>query len=269
VEETFDMNWIEVNGTSLRCELSGSGKTTLVLVHEMGGTLESWDQVMPTLTNFRRVLRYDTRGAGLSAKLGGAVTWDEMADDIAALLDAHGIGGRVALAGTAVGAGIAIHFAVRHAARAGALVVSSPALGVGGDRRQATLDRAAAAEATGMRGIVESSLANSYPPEVRHSAEAFRKFRARWLCNDPHSFAAINRMLAEEDLNSELPRIGCPTLVIGCMHDKLRPPAAVEVLAQRIPGAEYLQINSGHFAAVQTPGLMAQAIHQYLSSVGY
>ena len=57
------MNWIEVNGTSLRCELSGAGKTTLVLVHEMGGTLESWDRVMPTLTNTRQVLRYDTRGA--------------------------------------------------------------------------------------------------------------------------------------------------------------------------------------------------------------
>ena len=51
--------------------VSGSGKTTLVLVHEMGGTLDSWDQVMPALTNSRRVLRYDTRGAGLSAKLGG------------------------------------------------------------------------------------------------------------------------------------------------------------------------------------------------------
>jgi 3-oxoadipate enol-lactonase len=269
VKETFDMNWIEVNGTSLRCELSGSGKTTLVLVHEMGGTLDSWDQAMPVLNNSRRVLRYDTRGAGLSAKPGGTVTWDEMADDIAALLDAHGIGGKVALAGTAVGAGIAIHFAVRHAARAGALVVSSPALGVGGDRRQATLDRAAAAEAKGMLGIVEGSLANSYPPEVRHNVEEFRKFRARWLCNDPHSFAAINRMLAEGDLNGELPRIACPTLVIGCTHDKLRPPAAVEPLAKQIPGAEYMQINSGHFAAIQTPGLMAQAIHYFLHSLGY
>jgi 3-oxoadipate enol-lactonase len=269
VEETFDMNWIEVNGTSLRCEMSGSGETTLVLVHEMGGTLDSWDQVMPALSNSRRVLRYDTRGAGLSAKLGGTVTWDEMADDIAALLDAHGVGGKVALAGTAVGAGIAIHFAVRHAGRAGALVVSSPALGVGGDRRQATLDRAAAADANGMHGIVESSLANSYPPEVRHNAEEFRKFRARWLCNDPHSFAAINRMLAEGDLIHELPRVGCPTLVIGCTHDRLRPPATVEPLARQIPGAEFLQISSGHFAAIQTPGLMAQAIHYYLFSLGY
>ena len=150
------MNWIEVNGTSLRYELSGSGKTTLVLVHEMGGTLDSWDQVLPALNNSRRVLRYDTRGAGLSEKIHGKVTFDDMADDLAALLDATGIEGKVALAGTAVGGAIAIHFAVRHAARTGALVVTSPATGVAADRRQATLDRAAAAERDGMRALVDA-----------------------------------------------------------------------------------------------------------------
>jgi 3-oxoadipate enol-lactonase len=263
------MNWIEVNGTSLRYELSGSGKTTLVLVHEMGGTLDSWDRVLPALNNTRQVLRYDTRGAGLSEKIDGRVTFDDMADDVAALLDALGIKGKVALAGTAVGAAIAIHFAVRHAARTGALVVTSPATGVAADRRQATLDRAAAAETQGMRALVEQSLANSYPPEVRHDAEEFRKFRARWLANDPQSFAAINRMLADSTVTDELPRIVCPTLVIGCTHDKLRPPSAIEPMAKQIRNAEYLEINSGHFAGVQTPGLISQAFHSFLFTHGY
>ena len=97
------MNWIEVNGTSLRYELSGGGPTTLVLVHEMGGTLDSWDQGLSGLNNGRRVLRYDTRGAGLSEKIGGTVTWDDMADDLKALLDALHISGKVALAGIAAG----------------------------------------------------------------------------------------------------------------------------------------------------------------------
>jgi 3-oxoadipate enol-lactonase len=263
------MNWIVLNGTSLRYELSGSGKTTLVLVHEMGGTLDSWDQVLPALNHTRRVLRYDTRGAGLSEKILGKVTFDDMADDLAALLDALGIEGKVALAGTAVGGAIAIHFAVRHATRVGALVVTSPATGVAADRRQATLDRAAAAEAQGMRALMEPSLANSYPPEVRHNAEEFRKFRARWLANDPQSFAAINRMLADSTVTEELPRIACPTLVIGCTHDRLRPPSAVEPMAKQIPGAEYLEINSGHFAGIQTPGLVSQAFHGFLIAHGY
>jgi len=263
------MNWVEVNGISLRYELSGSGKTTLVLVHEMGGTLDSWDQVLPALNHARRVLRYDTRGAGLSEKIRGQVTFDDMADDLAALLDANGITGEVALAGTAVGGAIAMHFAVRHAARAGVLVVSSPATGVAADRRQATLDRAAAAETQGMRALVEQGTANSYPPEVRHNAEDFRRFRARWIANDPESFAAINRMLAESTVTEELPRIACPTLVISCTHDRLRPPSAVEPMARQIPGAEYLEINSGHFAAIQTPGLVSQAFHAFLAAHGY
>ena len=263
------MNWIDVNGTALRYEISGSGKTTLVLVHEMGGTLDSWDQVLPALNHARQVLRYDTRGAGLSEKIGGKVSFDDMADDLAALLDAIGITKKIAIAGTAVGAGIAIHFAVRHAARVGAMVVTSPATGVPADRRQATLDRAMAAETKGMRGIADQSVANSYPPEVRHNAEDFRKFRARWLANDPQSFAAINRMLADSTVTDELPRIACPTLVIGCTHDRLRPPSDIEPMAKQIPNAEYLEINSGHFAAIQTPGLVSQAFHGFFASHGF
>ncbi len=97
------MDFIEANGVGLRCELSGGGDRTLVLVHEMGGSLESWDDVAPRLAKSRRVLRYDTRGAGLSQKIRGELTLDMMADDIAALLDRLGIAGKVALAGVAVG----------------------------------------------------------------------------------------------------------------------------------------------------------------------
>ena len=263
------MNWIEVNGTSLRYELAGAGPTTLVLIHEMGGTLDSWDQVMPAVSNTRRVLRYDTRGAGLSEKILGPVTWDAMAGDVKALLDALGIDGKVALAGIAVGAGIAAHFAATYPDRAGALVLHGPATGVTGDRRQATLDRAAAVEANGMRSVAEGSLANSYPPVVRHSAEDFRRFRARWIGNDPRSFAAINRMLAAEDITGDLARITCPTLVTAGTHDGLRPPALIEPMARQIPGAQFLELNSGHFSSVQTPGLVSQAIHHFLHSQGY
>ena len=92
------MPFIEVNGVGLRYELSGRGERTLVLIHEMGGSLESWDEVAPVLAANRRVLRYDTRGAGLSEKVRGALCIDTMVDDLGALLDALGIAGKVALA---------------------------------------------------------------------------------------------------------------------------------------------------------------------------
>src|SRR5580698_7534494 len=114
MRERFSMNWMEVNGVGLRYELSGSGPSTLVLIHEMGGTLDSWEQGLGALNNGRQVLRYDTRGAGLSEKINGVVTWNDMANDLKALLDALQITGKVALSGIAVGAAIAVHFAVRN-----------------------------------------------------------------------------------------------------------------------------------------------------------
>jgi 3-oxoadipate enol-lactonase len=262
------MNWVEVNGTSLRYEMTGAGATTLVLIHEMGGTLDSWDECVAPLNNSRRVLRYDTRGAGLSEKIRGQVTWDQMAGDLGALLDATGVTGKVSIAGIAVGGAIAMHYAVQNPDRVAALVLHGPATGVSGDRRQATLERAANVEAGGMRGVVETSLAASYPPVVQHNAETYRQFRARWIANDPESFAAINRMLAEREITEELSLVRCPTLVTAGRHDSLRPPAVIGPMAKQIPGAEFLELNTGHFASMQTPGIMAQAIHYFLHALG-
>src|SRR5712664_2699815 len=175
------MEFAEINGAGLRCELSGGGERTLVLVHEMGGSLESWDDVAPRFAESRRVLRYDTRGAGMSQKVRGELSLDTMADDIAALLDHIGIAGKVALAGIAVGGAIALHFAARYPERTSAVAVGSPATGIAPDRRAAVLERVAKIEAAGMAFAVEDSMRNGYAPELRGDAKRFERYRARWL----------------------------------------------------------------------------------------
>src|SRR5260370_18838129 len=103
------MDFVELDGVALRYELSGKGDRTLVLVHEMGGSLESWDDVAPRFAESRCVLRYDARGAGLSQKVRGVLGIDTMADDIAALLDNIEVSGKVALPGIAVGGATPLH----------------------------------------------------------------------------------------------------------------------------------------------------------------
>src|SRR6201995_2047266 len=160
------MDFKEINGVGLRYELSGAGERALVLVHEMGGSLESWDEVVPHFAGSRRVLRYDTRGAGMSQKARGQLTFGAMASDIAALLDALDVRGKVALAGVAVGGAIALQFAApyperasasvggaiarqfsaQYPERASAVVVGSPATGIAAARRPAALERLARIE---------------------------------------------------------------------------------------------------------------------------
>src|ERR1700735_3317815 len=154
------MNFVELNDTALRYELSGQGDRTLVLVHEMGGSIESWDEVVPHFSGSRRVLRYDTRGAGLSQKVRGELAFETMAADIAALLDALGITGKVALVGVAVGGAIALQFAARYPERASAVIVGSPATGIAPARRAAALERLAKIEAGGVGVAVDNATLN-------------------------------------------------------------------------------------------------------------
>jgi 3-oxoadipate enol-lactonase len=262
------MDFIEVNGAALRCELRGGGDRTLVLVHEMSGSLESWDDVAPKFAKSRRVLRYDTRGAGLSQKVRGELTLDTMAADIAALLDQFGITGRVALAGIAVGGAIALHFAARYPERTDAVAVGSPATGIAAERRASALERLARIEAAGMIVAVEDSMLNGYAPELRGDFARFERFRTRWLGNDPLSYATIWRMLAAADMQDELARLNCPVLVIGGSLDRVRPPALAQSVAKAIPGARYAEIRTGHYMAVQTPDLLFDCIDEFLKSVG-
>ena len=261
------MNFTEVNGTALRYDLDGNGLSTLVLIHEMGGTLESWDLVAPLLSGKRRILRYDTRGAGLSQKVRGMLTIDAMVDDLVALLDALGIAGKVALAGIAVGGAIALHVAVRFPQRIAAAVVSSPAIGVAPDRRPALLTRVEKMEREGLQAAIDT-LDLGYPPELRSDAQLFAAFRARWLGGDPISYGAIYRMLAGMDLQPELARITCPVLVIAGTLDRTRPPTLVEPVARSIPGARYTVMETGHYAPIQTPELYARVIGEFLDAVG-
>jgi 3-oxoadipate enol-lactonase len=262
------MDFAEINGAGMRFELSGAGEQTIVLVHEMGGSLESWDGAAPLFAKSRRVLRYDFRGSGLSQKVRGKLSIDSMADDIASLLDHTGIVGKVALAGVAVGGGVALHFAARYSDRASAVAAGSPATGISADRRAAVLERVAKLEAAGMAFAVEDSMRNGYPDELRSDVKRFERFRARWLGNDPLSYATVYRMLASAEVDNELKTLKCPVLVLGGAFDRTRPAALSKVTAEMIPGARYEEVQTGHYMAAQTPDLIFGRIDAFLRAVG-
>ena len=272
------MSFIEIGGIAARYVLqgqagqgqAGQGQAgpLLVLIHEMGGSLDSWDDVAERLQENWRVLRYDVRGAGLSEKLKGDVTVDVLAKDLIALLDALDFQEPVYLAGSAVGAAIAIASAALYPSRIAALALLSPATGIPASAR---MDRQAFADlllAGGMRALVEPTLAAGYPPLLRAADPArYAAFRARWLSNDPESYRFTYRMLIDMDLAPYYGRVVCPVLGIGAEHDALRPPASVQAVVAHIPSHRFTVLPTGHHASVQTPVEVASALDGFFSEV--
>ncbi|MBF9233858.1 alpha/beta fold hydrolase [Microvirga alba] len=259
------MPYVEANGTSLHYELAGHGGQILVLIHELGGSLRSWDEIVPAFAASHRVLRYDMRGHGSSEKIRAPYSARDAAADLAGLLDAFGIGRPVTIAGCAVGACVGLQFAATYPERMQSLIAMAPSTGIGEQARPWVLKWADEIERDGMRRFVDEEMApNAYPPVLRTDQERFARFRGQQISNDPASFAATYRMLVDCDIGNHLNAVTCPTLLVAGTHDVPRSPAFVSTLVGAFPDARMVVIDSGHFMMVQTPHLVVDAISGFL-----
>lgn len=258
------MEWLEINGTVLRVAVEGNGPP-LVLIHEIGGMIESYDDIVPAIGRRHKVVRYDLRGCGLSEFSHAPLTLDLLLDDLRALLAHLGLV-RVSVGGCALGAAIAIAFALEDPERVDKVIAMSPALEIPPERRAAALARADAFEVEGMRPTQEARLASSYPEALRGDRERYRRVFRRRLSANPYGVAALIRVLAGLDIMKRLPQLTRPILVIAGTHDGDRPPSVVRKVAEAAPRARYVEIASGHFMPSQTPELVANTLADFLSS---
>src|SRR5205814_6622317 len=132
-----------------------------------------------------------------------------------------------------------------------------PGVGGAGGRRYVE-ERADSVERQGMRSAVSVSLDNAYPENLRTDKPRWEKYRRRWLTNDPSCFAALNRLVGSMDMTADFTRVRCPTLVIAGIHDKRRSPEVIKLVADAIPGSEFVVVDSGHFMAIQHPDLLVE-----------
>ena len=117
---------VRANGQELYYEVHGDGPP-LVMVMGIGydSTLWTLHQVPVLSTQFRVVL-LDNRDAGRSSRGRRPYSIADMADDVAALLDALDIH-RTHLLGLSMGSMIGMEFALRHADRLDRLVLAGAA----------------------------------------------------------------------------------------------------------------------------------------------
>lgn len=260
------LDFAELNGTALRYAVDGRGPETLVLIHELAGSLNSWDGLVALLPAHIRTVRYDLRGAGLSEKVNGSLDLDTLAADIAALLAALAIDGPVTVAGAAIGAAIATRFAARYPARCKALVLIAPALGIPPERKAGAGELADRIDCEGLRAVAEAVLPKAFPEDLWANADEKRRAIARWLGADPQGYAAAYRMLINADLTGDLAGIAAPALVLAGRYDPFGTPDIVDARTGAMQRRDFRVLDGGHFLAVQSPAVLAAALVPFLAA---
>jgi pimeloyl-ACP methyl ester carboxylesterase len=102
-----------VNGLKMYYEIHGNGEPVVLLHGSFMSIASNWPQMIAALAKTRQVIAVEMQGHGRTADIDRDFSYDNLADDIAALLDYLKIG-RADIVGYSMGASVALNLAIRH-----------------------------------------------------------------------------------------------------------------------------------------------------------
>jgi pimeloyl-ACP methyl ester carboxylesterase len=271
------MPTINDNGTEIWYEVSGTGEP-LVLTGGFGLLHNQWDFVRDALAEHFQVIDWNYRGAGRSDRAwpGGRFDQETWVDDLEIVLNALGIESAV-LWGTSTGSPISIRYTAKYAHRVRALI-TYPMFKADAGFRQAfdgfrmigeTFGYDALACLTSWIGCAESNVFGARQGEVaRWEAECFEQnFSLSTL-------GETMRIVATNDLTSDVARIKCPTLVLmgdsghlgyGEAGNRALADEFIELAANA--SLKLIPDGGGTYCMIETPETTAAAVVEFINNL--
>lgn len=225
----FKSGYSDVNGIKMYYEIYGQGQS-LVLIHGGGSTIQSsFGRIIPQLAKNYEVIAVELQNHGRSDSRSIPETFEQDADDVAALLANLRIG-KASLFGFSNGGSTAMQIAIRHPAIVNKLVLAAAAYkrdgfiqGFFDGMQQATIDN--------MPQDLKTAFLKVNPDSARLQI-MFERDR--------------DRMIAFKDWNEEQIRsITAPTLIINGDADVVTPEHAL-AMHRLIPRSQLAIIPGGH-----------------------
>ena len=249
---------------NVRMHVAGDG-TPVVLLHCLGVDHRLWNDAVGALGTGYRVLRYDLPGHGASATPPAGYSIDDLADQLAAILDAQALA-RAHVVGMSLGGCVAQAFAGRYPERVAKLVLADttplypPAL-------QATwAQRASIARSRGVGPLVAEKLTIWFTPDFAAAdGPQVRYVRDTLTACDGEGYALACEALGAADLRDSVRRIRAPTLI--ALGDGDLPPFhdAARWMHEAIPGSRVQLIqHARHAAPLQQSAAFAALLREFL-----
>jgi 3-oxoadipate enol-lactonase len=259
---------ITANGVCTYVEEHGSGEP-IVLVHGLGGTgTDIWKKHIAPLASDYRVVAYDLRGSGRSEVTAGPYTVELLADDLAGIVDALGLG-QVAVVGHSMGGGIALQYAATRPERVRAVVGAGAVAELPEQGKEGMRARAETVERDGMAAVAETVATNGLAPSFREAhPEEFQELVSLLASNRPEGYAAQCRALVEMAVTERFAQVAAPVLLVCGELDQASPPAMNEANAARLRSARVLELpDCAHIVPWEKPAELLEAIRASLRAV--
>ena len=264
------MEHANINQVDLAYQLRGSGDP-VVMIHGAQGDQTMFNDLAAKFAAVYRVLTFDQRGSGLSAKPDMDYTMAMLADDTATLMDHVGFA-KAHIVGVSMGGMVALEFVLRHPGKSRSVVLGCTTPGGPKAVRIGGSAFAAAYSATPMsaeergRALAEAAFTKGYidhHPEIIPAMIEARRQRPI----DPVALDHRLQAVLHHNVYDRLGEIKIPTLVITGKEDALVSWENSRLLADNIASAELVILEpAGHCFWLEQPQPSIEAIGAFLQS---
>jgi DNA-binding winged helix-turn-helix (wHTH) protein len=276
-EGLSDVHFVENDGLHIAWRTLGDGPTDMFFAPGFVSHLDTRYRIREVadfdsrLAQGRRLITFDKRSVGLSDRIGKPPTIDDTVSDMLAVLNAARSKQTVIFAVSESGPAACL-FAAKYPERVSALILYGTfARGLRADDypHMATREKydqwlkSLIAEWGGAAslGLFAPSIAND--PAARDGWARYLRSAAT-----PGTIKGIFEVLRDIDVRGILGEIQCPTLVIHRRDEKLIRASAGADLAQRIPGARYVELEGqDHWWFVGDSRAVITAIQSFLDEI--
>lgn len=242
-----------------------AGAPWIVLSNSLGANLSMWEPQVPLLARHYRVLRYDTRGHGLSPTADGRFELADLVADVVAIMDAYAIE-RADFLGLSLGGMTGLGLALAHPWRLNRLVVADARADAPEAYRQNWDARIARVEAGGLAAILPATLESWFTEPWRAAnPAAIDAVAAMVLGNDPAGYIGCCHALKGLDYLRHLGGLRMPVLYLCGEADKGAPPEVMGAMATATPDARFEVIaGAAHVANMNAPDAFNAALASFL-----
>jgi 3-oxoadipate enol-lactonase len=230
---------------------SEGGGPWLTFIHQLAGDHSVWDQMAGFFRNDFTVLRYDLRGHGGTTASPDDFSIDDLAEDLAELLERVGAPS-THVVGLSIGGMVAQTLAVNHPDKVDSLtVVGAPAF-VPEDARPVFRQRAESVRESGTPSIVDSTLERWLTPGFRKAHPEVVEQIGETIARTPaEGFARAAEAASRFDVRDKLASLDKRTLLVAGEHDSGTPPAQTKGIADTVKGAQFQLLDAAHLTPVE------------------
>lgn len=232
---TQNDGFASVNGGRIHYRLDGAAEApVLVLSNSLGADLSMWEPQLAAFTRRFRVLRYDLQI------------------------------NRASFCGLSMGGLIGMWLGLRVPERINKLVLCDTGASIGSaESWNARID---AVRSAGLAAISSAVLERWFTPAFRErDPGAVDRFKQVFLRTAPEGYVANCAAIRDADLRDAIAGIRAPTLVVTGTHDVATPPVGARFMAERIPGAKYVELDAAHISNVEVAQRFTEEVLQFLA----